>query len=315
MTYSRWKPAGGAERANYGLFLQDLCDLIYVSRPDPTTDNPAQDAYVLERAVTFSEGAKASTGRIDLYKRGCFVLEAKQGTESPDQQQKVDRAELGLSPEKRRKGHALRGTPKWEQMMQATRQQALDYVRALPANEPRPLFLLVADVGYCIDVYSNFAGVGDSFVPFPDQNRYRLSLSKLDNEETRAMLRLIFTDPRELDPSRQAARVTRELAGYLASLSAQLEKAGHAPDRVLMRCLFTMFSEDVGLIPKESFTGMLHQYAQPDLREFLPDALQTLWRTMDTDGFSPDLKARLRKFNGKLFHEATALPLTLAQKV
>ena len=48
MTYSdfeaRWKPAGGAERANYGLFLQDLCDLIGVPHPDPTIDNPAQVA-------------------------------------------------------------------------------------------------------------------------------------------------------------------------------------------------------------------------------------------------------------------------------
>ena len=122
-------------------------------------------------------------------------------------------------------------------------------------HEPRPLFVLVADVGYCIDLYSNFAGVGDQFVPFPDQTRYRLSLSKLEEEETREMLRLIFTDPRELDPSRRAARVTRELAEYLAKLSTQLERAGHTPDLVaqfLMRCLFTMFSEGVGLIPKDS---------------------------------------------------------------
>ncbi len=90
MTYpefeTRWKVAGGAERANYGLFLQDLCDLIGVPRPDPTTDNPTQDAYVLERAVEFNDGAKSSTGRIDLYKRGCFILETKQGTDTPDQQ-------------------------------------------------------------------------------------------------------------------------------------------------------------------------------------------------------------------------------------
>ena len=223
MTYSefeaRWKPSGGAERANYGLFLQDLCDLIGVARPDPTTDNPAQDAYVLERAVEFNDNGKRSTGRIDLYKRGCFVLETKQGTETPDQQKAMDRAELGLPPEKRRKGHAVRGTAKWGQMMQTARQQALGYVRALPTDEPRPLFVLVVDVGYCIDVYSNFAGVGDQFVPFPDQTRFRLPLSKLADEETRDMLRLIFTDPRELDPSRRAARVTRELAGYLAKLS------------------------------------------------------------------------------------------------
>ena len=325
MTYSdfedRWKPAGGAERANYSLFLQDLCDLIGVARPDPTTDNPAQDAYALERAVEFNDHGKRSIGRIDLYKRGCFVLETKQGTETPDQQKAAERAELGLPPEKRRKGHAVRGTAKWVQMMQTARQQALGYVRALPADEAgsgttRPLFVLVADVGYCIDLYSNFAGVSDQFVPFPDQTRYRLPLSKLAEEETRAMLRLIFTDPRELDQSRRAARVTRELAEYLAKLSAQLERTGHAPDLVaqfLMRCLFTMFSEDVGLIPKESFTGMLRQYAQPDLREFLPDALQSLWRTMDTGGFSPDLKARLRKFNGKLFHDARAFTLSTDQ--
>ena len=321
MTYpefeARWKPAGGAERANYSLFLQDLCDLIGVPRPDPTTDNPAQDAYVLERAVEFNDDhGKRSTGRIDLYKRGCFVLETKQGTETPDQQKALDRTELGFAPEKRRKGHAVRGTTKWQQMMQTARQQALGYVRALPTDEPRPLFVLVVDVGYCIDLYSNFSGVGDQFVPFPDQTRYRLPLAKLADEETRAMLRLIFTDPRELDPSRRAARVTRELAGYLANLSAQLERAGHAPDLVaqfLMRCLFTMFSEDVGLIPKTSFTGMLRKYSEPDMREFLPDALQTLWHTMDTGGFSPDLKARLRKFNGKLFHDARALPLSADQ--
>ncbi|MBC6699129.1 class I SAM-dependent DNA methyltransferase [Hymenobacter sp. BT190] len=320
MTYpdfaARWRNSGGAERANYGLFLQDLCDLLGVPRPDPTTDQPAQDQYVLERAVQFNDGAKKSTGRIDLYKRGCFILETKQGTDSPDSQQKAeksDRAELGLAAEKRRKGHALRNSVKWEQMMQAARQQALGYVRALPPDEPRPLFVLVVDVGYCIDVYSNFAGVGDSFVPFPDQARFRLPLAALADEDTRTLLRGIWEAPRELDPSRRAARVTRELAGYLAGVSAQLERAGHAPEVVaqfLMRCLFTMFSEDVGLIPKTSFTGMLRTYSTPEMREFLPDALSTLWHTMDTGGFSPDLKARVRRFNGKLFHDATALPLT-----
>ena len=328
---TRWIGSGGAERANYGLFLHELCALIGVAPPDPTTDNPAQDAYVLERAVTFADGTtgptfRTSTGRIDLYKRGCFVLETKQGIDpstrdSPEKQQAIDRAELGLPPEKRRKGHAVRGTAKWEQMMQTARQQALGYVRALPQAEPKPLFVLVVDVGYCLDVYSNFAGVGDGFVPFPDQNHYRIPLARLADEATQALLRLVWTDPRELDPSRHAARVTRELAGYLANLSAQLEKGtggqpGHSPDRVaqfLMRCLFTMFSEDVGLIPKASFTGMLHDYAQPDRQEFLPDALELLWHTMDIGGFSPDLKARLRRFNGKLFHNADALLLSADQ--
>ncbi len=61
-----------------------------------------------------------------------------------------------------------------------------------------------------------------------------------------------------------------------------------------------MFSEDVGLIPKESFTGMLREYAHDDLRGYLPDALQNLRQKMDTGGFSSELKAKLRKFNGGL---------------
>ena len=97
---------------------------------------------MLERAVEFNDGVRKSTGRIDLYKRGCFVLETKQGTQTVDQQKAVERADLGLAPEKRRKGHAVRGTTIWGQMMEAARQQALGYVRALPPDEPRPLFVL-----------------------------------------------------------------------------------------------------------------------------------------------------------------------------
>jgi hypothetical protein len=73
----RWQASGAAERANYQLFLSELCDLIDVPRPDPTTPNDRHNAYVFERAVPLAHG---TTGRIDLYKRGCFVLEAKQGS-------------------------------------------------------------------------------------------------------------------------------------------------------------------------------------------------------------------------------------------
>ncbi len=185
------KPAGARPAARSGPTTACFCKTFatYSACPAPTTDNPAQDAYVLERAVQFNDGPQKSTGRIDLYKRGCFVLETKQGIDTPDQQQKLDRAELGLAAEKRRKGHAVRNSAKWAEMMQAARQQALGYVRALPPDEPRLLFVLVADVGYCLDVYSNFAGVGDSFAPFPAQTWFRLPLTALADEKTRALLR------------------------------------------------------------------------------------------------------------------------------
>ncbi|TDN38255.1 DNA methyltransferase [Hymenobacter sp. UV11] len=173
------------------------------------------------------------------------------------------------------------------------------------------------DVGYCIDLYANFAGVGEGYVPFPDSSSFRIMLPALAEEESQARLRLLFTDPQQLDPSRRAAQVTRQLARHLAGLSSQLERAGYASDVVaqfLMRCVFTMFAEDVELIPKKSFTKLLADYAgSAEERANLPAALQSLWVAMDKGGFSPALRVHVRQFNGKLFHDATALPLTADQ--
>ncbi|MGI4872634.1 MAG: class I SAM-dependent DNA methyltransferase, partial [Janthinobacterium lividum] len=227
------------------------------------------------------------------------------------------RLELGLPVKLLRKGHAVRGTAKWGQMLEAAREQALRYVRALPASEPWPPFLVVVDVGHSIDLYSNFAGIGESYVPFPDSSRFRISLCDLADAEVQARLRLLFTDPQQLDPARLAAQVTRRLAGHLAGLSTQLERVGHAPEVVaqfLMRCVFTMFAEDVELIPKKSFSRLLAEYASSAAAlANLPKVLRSLWLTMDTGGFSPALRVDVRQFNGKLFHDATALPLDADQ--
>ena len=78
----RWGSSGGAERANYQGFLNELCDLLGVPRPDPARPDDTENTYVFERAVTFQHGdGSTSTGFIDLYRCGCFVLEAKQGVE------------------------------------------------------------------------------------------------------------------------------------------------------------------------------------------------------------------------------------------
>src|SRR3546814_15385914 len=64
---------------SYALFLAELCDLLGVSRPEPAPAERVGNDYVFERAVTFRQpDGGTSHGRIDLYKRGCFVLEAKQ---------------------------------------------------------------------------------------------------------------------------------------------------------------------------------------------------------------------------------------------
>lgn len=67
---TRWGQSGVAERANYQLFLSELCDMLGVERPQPTDPDERANAYVFEKAVPSTRG---TMGRINLYKCGCFV--------------------------------------------------------------------------------------------------------------------------------------------------------------------------------------------------------------------------------------------------
>lgn len=308
----RWKASGASERANYQIFLTELCELLGVERPRPATDKVHEASYNFERPVEFNDGeGKITTNFIDLYKQHCFVLEAKQGSDKAI----VTEAELlGAERMKTKTGTATRDTRTWEREMKKAKEQALRYARSLPATEGWPPFLVVVDVGFCIDLYSDFARQGKTYMPFPDPTNYRIPLADLGKPEIQQQLRLLFTAPLELDPSKRAAKVTRELAERLARLAALLEQSGHSPEQVagfLMRCLFTMFAEDVQLLPEKSFTKLLQDYKSN--LHVLPQALQSLWINMDKGGFDPALRSLIPQFNGFLFKETEALALTEAQ--
>ncbi len=135
--------------------------------------------------------------------------------------------------------------------MRKAREQAKGYAEAIP--DEWPPFLVVVDVGYCVDLYADFTGSGKNYVPFPDPRSYRIPLSRLRDESVRERLKRLWTDPHSLDPSKLAAEVTRDIATRLAK---SLE-SNHEPEVVagfLMRCLFSMFAEDVELIRRGGFT-------------------------------------------------------------
>ena len=76
---ARWQRAGGSERANYQLFLTELCEVLGLPRPDPAGDDTRDNAYVFERRVVIRQpDGSANNGFIDLYRRSGFVCEAKQ---------------------------------------------------------------------------------------------------------------------------------------------------------------------------------------------------------------------------------------------
>jgi hypothetical protein len=200
--------------------------------------------------------------------------------------------------------------------MERARRQAETYARSLPPAEVaggRPPFLVVIDVGATFEFYSEFTRSGGNYIPFPDPGRHRVTLEDLRRPEVRELLAAVWHDPLSLDPARRSAAVTRAISTQLAALARSLE-AAHPPDAVahfLMRCLFTMFAEDVGLLPVGSFTELL-DVAHADPASFAPLAAE-LWRTMKRGGYSVALRRQVAHFNGKLFADADALPLDAEQ--
>jgi hypothetical protein len=288
---ARWSSAGGSERANYQLFITELCELLDLPKPEPARGDARDNAYVFERRVTFAHGdGSSSNGFIDCYRRAAFILEAKQTKLAETIGKTFDDALL------------------------RARAQAESYARALPADEGRPPFLIVVDVGHVIELYAEFSRTGATYTPFPDPASHRIRLADLRDDKLRARLRAVWLDPLSLDPAIASAKVTRGIADRLAVIAKSLEHARHTPEIVagfLTRCLFSMFAEDVGLIPQRSFTGLLDSVANAP-EQFQP-MVQTLWGEMDRGGFSVILRETLPRINGKLFKDTTALALNREQ--
>jgi len=287
---ARWKGVDGTERANYQLFLTDLCRLLDLPEPEPAREDEDGNVYVFERRVRIQQpDGTVRLGYIDLYRRVTFVLEAKQSGKDLD-------------------------TKGWDKAMIKAYAQADKYVRALPPEEGRPPFIVVVDVGRSMELYSEFSRSGGTYVPYPDPSHHRIRLEDLRRPEIQQRLRNLWVDPDRLDASKHAARVTREVTGEIAKLARSLEQEGYAADRVahfLKRCLFTMFSEDVELLPKGSFTALLERLQKHP--EVFPDAMRSLWETMNTGGYEGQLMHRLARFNGGLFQNVDPIPLNAKQ--
>ena len=303
---TRWKASGGSEQANSQLFLSELCAVLDLPTPDPARPVNEENLYSFERKVYVQRGdGTEELKRLDFYRKGCFVMESKQG-----QDRETPLILSGMTTS----AAVKRGGRQWEDAMQRAKRQAENYIRCLPSGEGRPPFLIVADVGYCFDIYAEFSCTGGLYLPFPDARNCRVMLDDLEKPEVRAMFQAIWNAPLSLDPSRRAAKVTEEVATHLATLARLLEADGHEPEKVsqfLMRCIFSMFAEDVNLIPKGGFSDILQKSInEPEAYEIL---VKDLWTAMNDGAYSLVLCKKLLRFNGNLFADPEVLPLTREQ--
>jgi hypothetical protein len=282
----------GAELSDFQSFARDLCDALNLPHPDPKSDANKDNSYIFERPVdSFDADGQLKQGknRIDLYKRDCFVMEGKQT------------------------GKKI-GTHGWNTAMKKAYHQAENYVRTLPSEEGRPPFIVVIDVGRSIQLYSEFSCTGGLYQHYPDTGNFTIKLAEISKPDIQERLQTLWLKPSALDESKYAAEVTREVSATLAELAKSLEQAGFEVGRTahfIKRCLFTMFSEDVDLIPEGSFTKLLGDLKQTP--EHFVDSMTSLWNTMNTGGFEGQLRTKLRRFNGGLFTGIDPIPLTASQ--
>ncbi|MDD4887954.1 MAG: class I SAM-dependent DNA methyltransferase, partial [Thiomonas sp.] len=148
---ARWSGVTASELSTAQSFVRELCELLGVPVPHPTSELD----YMFERPITFRHGdGSSSPGRIDCYRRGAFVLEAKKLRTSAD-------------------------TRRFDDALLRARAQAEGYARALEPAElaagGRPPFLLVVDVGQVIELYAEFTRSGATYTPFPDPRSHRIA--------------------------------------------------------------------------------------------------------------------------------------------
>jgi len=237
-----------------------------LGEPTPNEADPTGDFYAFEKGTTKTAGGD---GFADVWKRDHFAWEYK-----------------GKHKD-----------------LNAAYQQLLQYREDL--NNP-PL-LVVCDLDR-FEVHTNFTST--------QKQVYRFSLADLAEPTATAtcalppldVLRALFRQPTRLRPQQTTAQVTEYAATEFARLADSLRARHYDPERsarFLMRLLFCLFAEDIGLLPPKIFTRLVEATrARP--AQFAP-RLKQLFAAMATGGsFGAD---DIAHFNGGLFTDDDVLEL------
>ncbi|MBI4718240.1 MAG: transposase [Planctomycetes bacterium] len=265
---AKWSPIELSERAASQEHFIDLCRLL--GQPTPADHDATGAEYTFEKGVTPTAGA--SRGAAGTHGFADVWWRGK------------------FAWEYKRKG-------KYKDLKEAYRQ--LSQYREALENPP---LLIVSDIGRT-EIHTNFTGTVKQI--------HVVELATLDAPESLNLLRRVFTDPDSFRPDITAAKVTEDVARQFAALAQSLRSRGHDPHTAahfLMKCMFCLFAEDVGLLPGQLFSRLVERTRRDPTK--LTERLTELFDTMRTGGdFGVDAVAH---FNGGLFDDSPALKLTAA---
>src|SRR3984957_12386154 len=97
---------------------------------------------------------------------------------------------------------------------------------------------------------------------------HEFALDDLRDAAVRQKLKWVLSDPERLRPGKTRQALTEQVAAEFAKLAQRLRERGHPSETVahfINRLVFSMFAEDVDLLPSKMFRRMLeHTLARPD---------------------------------------------------
>jgi type II restriction/modification system DNA methylase subunit YeeA len=241
-----------------------------LGQPHPAAVDQSGDTFTFEKHVSTLEDGK---GFADVWKRGFFGWEYKGKHKS----------------------------------LSAAYAQLVRYQGDLE-NPP----LLVACDQERFEVHTNFTGarplvysftLNDLLTAAPTAN---CALAPLE------VLRAVFTNPELLRPEAAQVRVTEHVANEFAKLADNLEQRGVNPERAahfLMRLLFCLFADSIGLLPDHLFRQMIELDRGKPAN--FARKLRQLFAAMSNPGSAFGVHD-IHYFNGGLFADDEVFDLTSA---
>lgn len=296
-----WSGARVGERANFQPFMVHLCQILNVEVPDK--DRPGHPDYGFEKPVRLTTSRKSAAlkpSSMDLYRRGCFVMEAKQS----DRRERPRMAGQRMS----RGSAAAVG-----RSMRDAKLEAEEYAKGL--SEPPP-FIIATDVGRALALWANFSLEGGAYTPFLIDGKHRIEIEQLADPKVRAILARVWNDPWSLNPDRET--VTADIAARLGQLIRSI--AGSAPcgpdgspDKVLRnaalnkacvfvsQCMFAMFLDSSGLWKGPAFRDLMEDYRdQPDR---FPMVAADVFERLQRGGHCAEIRQDIPRFQRDVFGE------------
>jgi len=222
-----WAGTQLKESASYITHFDDLCDLL--NHLKPAHFDKTGERFTYQKGVTkrdpLVENVETKKGYADVWFDEHFAFEYKGANKHKD--------------------------------LAAAYRQLLLYKDALK----NPPLLIVCDIEH-YEVHTNFTNSVSKVYVFKNEDIASTKIIEGTRFTAVQLLDKLFRDPEALRPEQTIEGVTQDAAKKFTELADSMDKKHHIPHtqaaRFLVKLVFCLFCEDVGLLPKGIFSKIVH---------------------------------------------------------